>query len=50
MDLVNPGQSRKKREVLKEYKKLLLEKFMNNEKLENKRFNRNIRDLTQFYR
>jgi hypothetical protein len=34
---------------MEEYKKLLLEKFMNNEKLTNRRFNRNIRDLTQFY-
>jgi hypothetical protein len=49
MELVNPEQSKKKREFMEEYKKLLLEKLMNNEKLTNRRFNRNIRDLTLFY-
>jgi hypothetical protein len=49
MALANPKKSKKLRAVMEEYTNLLLEKCMNNEKLANKRFNRNIRDLTQFY-
>jgi hypothetical protein len=49
MQLVIPEKLKKLRKVVKEYKSLLLDRLRNDKRLADKKFIKNVRDLTQFY-